>query len=298
MRKFIKIHLLVITLGFSFVSCKQSSHAQNSQNKTHSRNLTQEFKDYWYQGNAEISTYELSENKYGELRNGKATLIYVTEDFVPKKQVKADKQDSKNDPVLKLNSVKKFITGIYPYSIMQSSFLPLQEEKHATKITTSVQEWCGQTYVQLNNRKKFEIDTFSYFESQGDKNISLEKTFTENEIWNLIRLKGLDGLPTGKIDLIPSFEYIRSSHQDIKAYKATISNSIENGIVNYSITYPELKRILTISFQEKSPFIIESWSDQTNNKQPSTAKRIATKKLPYWNLKSKKDEAIRNELGL
>ena len=294
MQNFIKISFLIVAIS-SFVSCKQSTQAQK---KATERNLSQEFKDYWYEGNAEISTYELSENRYGELRNGKATLIYVTEDFVPNKQVKADQFNSENTPVLKLNCVKKFLTGIYPYSIMQSSFLPLDTEEHAIKITASVQEWCGQTFIQLNNKDQFEINAFSYFEKEGDTNFKIEKNFTENELWSLIRLEGLKGLPTGEINMIPSFEYIRLSHNDIKASPVNISSTTKNGIVDYTIQYSDYNRTLTIKFQEKYPYIIEGWSDQTDNKQPSTAKRITTKKLPYWGLNSKKDENLRNELGL
>ena len=68
--------------------------------------------------------------------------------------------------------------------------------------------------------------------------------------------------------------------------------------LNYNIHYPELERTLIINFQEKAPYIIESWSDQIGNKKPSTAKRITTKKLPYWQQNAKKFEALRNELGL
>ena len=295
MKKVIKIQLLTILVGLNFISCKQSTQAQNN---NPNRNLSEQFKAYWYQGNAEISTYELSENRYGELRNGKATLIYVTEDFVADKQVKADYQNPNNKPVLKLNSVKKFITGVYPYSIMQSSFIPLQEEGHALKISSSIQEWCGQTFIQLNNKDVFEINSFSYFESEGDTKTSLPKAFTENEIWNLIRVNGLNDLPSDEVNMIPSFEFLKLNHVPLKAYKATINSSTNNGIINYTINYPELNRKLSINFEQKFPFIIKSWSDQIGNKQPSTAKLITTKKLPYWGLKSLKHETIRNELGL
>lgn len=295
MRNIIKIPFLLITLGFGCLSCKQTTHAQN---QTPERNLTQEFKDYWYQGSAEVSTYELSENRYGELRNGKATLIYVTEDFVPEKQVKADQNNPNNVSVLKLNSVKKFVTGVYPYSIMQSSFLPLQGEAHATKISASIQEWCGQTYIQLNNRKQFEINAYSYFESEGDQKIKIDKTYTENELWNLIRLEGLKSLPVGEIALLPSFENIRLSHNEIKSYKALISTTSDKGLINYTINYPELNRTLTIIFNAKAPYIIESWSDQIGNNTPTIAKRITTRKMPYWQQNAKRFEPLRNELGL
>lgn len=294
MKKFQKNILLIIPIVLGFVSCKQTTIAQNAPQ----RNLSPDFNNYWYQGNAEISTYELSENRYGELRNGTATLIYVTEDFVPKKQVKADRTNPENKAVLKLNTVKKFNTGVYPYSIMQSTFLPLKEKVHAMKITTSIQEWCGQTFMQLNNKENFEIKAFSYFESEGDQTLNLPKTYTENELWSLIRLNGLKSLPVGEMDLLPSFEYFRLNHKEVKSYKAVIESNTKDGLVDYTVSYPKLNRKLTITFQEKTPYIIESWSDQIGNKKPSTAKRIVTKKLPYWQQNSLKFESLRNELGL
>ena len=83
------------------------------------------FGDYWYQGKAEITSYEMEQARYGEIRKGHAVLIFVTEDFSKSKQVKLD--NPQKDPedavkILKLNFVRKFITGIYPYSIMTSVF--------------------------------------------------------------------------------------------------------------------------------------------------------------------------------
>jgi len=58
---------------------------------------------------------------------------------------------------------------------MTSTFNPISSKGHAVKLISSTQEWCGQVFAQLNNKKKFEIDSYSYFESEGDKSISLEK---------------------------------------------------------------------------------------------------------------------------
>ena len=44
-----------------------------------------EFKDYWYEGKAEITTYKLDQARYGEIHNGRSVLIYVTEHFSKKK---------------------------------------------------------------------------------------------------------------------------------------------------------------------------------------------------------------------
>ena len=50
------------------------------------RNLSQEFKKYWFSGKAEITSYQLSQLRYGELREGTAVTIFVTEDFLQKEQ--------------------------------------------------------------------------------------------------------------------------------------------------------------------------------------------------------------------
>ncbi|GAL73363.1 hypothetical protein [Jejuia pallidilutea] len=129
----------------------------HKQNKKPAQPLSQQFKDYWYAGTAEISSYELNQARYGENREGTAVLIYVTEDFLPEIQVKANNQNTTNIPILKLNATKNFNTGIYPYSIMQSTFYPVANNQHALKVSSSMQEWCGQMYAQLNNKEKFNI---------------------------------------------------------------------------------------------------------------------------------------------
>ena len=73
-----------------------------------------------------------------------------TEPFDAIDQIKADQSNRDNRSVLKLNATRDFYTGIYPYKIMSSTFLPLDREENAIKVATSIQEWCGHTYMQLN----------------------------------------------------------------------------------------------------------------------------------------------------
>ena len=42
--------------------------------------LSSDFKAYWFDGTAEISSYKLIQSRYGDPREGEAVLIYVTED--------------------------------------------------------------------------------------------------------------------------------------------------------------------------------------------------------------------------
>ncbi len=261
-----------------------------------SEQLTQEFKDYWYAGNAEITSYDLVQVQYGTPRKGNAVMIFVTEDFLPKTQVKANGQNKTNIPVMKLNRTKKFVTGIYPYSIMQSTFFPVSNTKHALKVSSSIQEWCGHQYSQLNNREKFEIESHSYFEGDADKKTTLNKAILENELWVKLRINP-KSLPVGRLQIIPSLEYLRLAHRPTKAYQAKAL--LTNG--TYKIEYPELQRSLTINFDNKFPYNITSWketSQRGGQVLSTTGTKKASIKSPYWTKNTTKDEVLRETLQI
>ena len=266
--------------------------------------LSSEFKSYWYAGDAEVTSYKLEQARYGELRDGHAVLVYVTEPFLAKEQVKADRSNPNNISVLKLNSTKKYLTGIYPYSIMSSTFYPVNDNQHAIKISNSVQEWCGHVYSQLNNREEFVVKSYSYFEGEADQEFKLPKTWLENEIWTKIRINPAE-LPQGEIEIIPSLEYIRTGHKPIKAYSATAMLSQEGSRTTYSIEYPELSRTLSIEFSSNFPYTIEGWTETFKSGFGPNAKMLTSKatkmqvlKTAYWRQNSTEDESLRKELGI
>ncbi|MBU2946817.1 septum formation inhibitor Maf [Zobellia uliginosa] len=268
------------------------------------KELSGDFKNYWYAGDAEITSYELQLARYGEIREGKAVLVFVTEPFLKDKQVKADGNNPDNIPVLKLNVTKKYLTGIYPYSIMTSTFYPVHDNQHALKVSFSAQEWCGQVYAQLNNREKFNVISHSYFEGEADQDFKLEKTVLENELWNKIRVSP-ETLPVGDLKTIPSLEFIRLSHKELKPYESTASLSAGDSVSTYQITYPELERTLKINFTTAFPHSIESWSDSFTSgfgekakQMTSTATKIKTLKTPYWQQNGNKHLSLRDSLGL
>ena len=243
--------------------------------------LSQTFKNHWFDGFAEISSYELTQSRYGQQRIGKAVLIFVTEDFLAKEQVKANQKSKTTIPVLKSNRTKNFLTGIYPYSIMSSSFSSLRKKHPLIKTVASIQEWCGQSYLQLNAREKENtLISHSYFEGEADQNLTLPKTISEDELWNLIRFNPKN-LPVGEFDLLPSLEIIRLNHIEPKAVKATAS--LQAG--NYTLYIPSLQRSLSIQFDPNFPYTIEGWEEKYDHKgeqYTSTAKRIYTERRQYW----------------
>lgn len=301
--------LLAITYLLLTVSCKETKpnvaetlaiSEPETEVVAPKTKLSKAFNDYWYNGEAEITSYKLEQARYGEMRDGKAVLVFVTEDFLPDLQVKADNYSNKNIPVLKLNATKNFNTGIYPYSIMQSTFYPVVNNQHALKTSASVQEWCGHVYTQLNNRKNFEIMSHSYFQGEADQAFNLEKTWTENEFWTKLRINP-KSLPIGELVIIPSLEYTRLRHTTIKAYNAIAS--IENG--TYTLTYPELNRTLKISFNTSFPYDILGWEETTVSGFGASAKTLTTKatklesiKSAYWSKNHNADENLRAALKL
>jgi len=304
--KILRKSTLISSIIFLFLACNSVSEkntlAINSEFKketkvTKSRKLSEDFKKYWYDGTAEITSYQLSQERYGELREGTSVTVFVTEDFLPKAQVKADSNSEENIPVLKLNTIKKFITGIYPYSIMTSTFSPLNTNSHPVKISHSMQEWCGQVYVQLNNKTNFEVVSHSYFDGEADQKINLPKSWLENELWNLIRINP-EELPTGDLNVLPSFEYFRMSHQKMTAHPAIAHLVKGDSISTYTLSFPDLKREVKIYFSSNFPYTIERWEETHANGLTTTAKKMKRLKTAYWGQNSNAHLRLRDSLGL
>ena len=224
----------------------------------------EQFSKYWYQGKAEINVFDLVQSRYGEDRPGKAVMIFVTEDFSKKKQVKLDNPESTGadaQKVLKLNMTREFVTGVYPYHTMLSVFSPVYEEVNAPKITSSVTEWCGQSFSQLNwKNSSYQATLFSYFEKEGDQELSIN-ALAEDELFNLIRLNP-DLVPMGDTKLIPGLVFYRFAHIPLQAEEATISRR-ETG-ENQSeveVSYSEIGRKLIIRYNQSFPYEIMAWQE-------------------------------------
>lgn len=263
----------------------------------------QVFNAYWNQGKAEISSFELSQSRYGEPHDGKAILIFVPEDFSRSKHIKLDEpQKYKSDAlrVLKLNTNKQFVTGIYNYAMMSSVYMPVnhKEYPHSLKLTAGIQDWCGQTFIQANWKgNRYDFQQMSYFESDGDSKFSLAQGWLEDELWTLIRIAP-NTLPVGKIKLIPSAFYLRLNHQATKVYPAVTSLKNNNGQYNYTIWYPDLNRKLEINFELTFPYRILDWKEIYGENEVTTGRLIKTIMSNYWQHNHAEDEAMRDSLNL
>ncbi len=307
--------VILLLTGISFYSCQQSANGSNGKEDAVSGDvqLSATYKpdaawnSYWYQGKAELTSYKLLQNRYGEIHEGTVVNIFVTEDFSKSKQVKVDDASKAGDdklPILKLNQSIKFNTGIYPYSIMMSAFSPIDISNypHAVKITGSIQEWCGMATYQMNHKKsKFEIEQRSYFEQEGDTEVVLSAVVQEDELWNLIRLNP-DKLPKGEISILPGTEYLRLAHKPIEAVKANIDLRDANGIKVYVIDMPSLQRKFVIKFEKNFPYKILGWEDSYPGFDGVVLTTTAVKNkemlLDYWRTHNNADRVLREQLGL
>lgn len=271
------------------------------------------FKDYWYQGKAELSRYRLQQARYGEIHEGDAVLIFVTEDFLADKQVKRDFGDAEARSVLKLNANRTFHTGLYTYSVMTSTFTVVDFQRPTTlKVSFSNQDWCGQLYGQLNLRGgEYHMLLHSYFQSEADRSATLPKAFLENEIWTWIRMAP-DRLPVGKFLMIPSMLFGRLQHRGAAPQKAEAvllrkkdKTFSESSLYVYQVSYPELKRRLEIFFEEEPPFAILGWKDTHSSGFGERARELTTTAVrthrmftDYWTKNHVADGKLRRELGL
>lgn len=305
MTKLFKVFYLLTIC--SFIACFQKNNVSKTQLSTSLKNVPKttknSFNAYWYSGKAELNSYTLKQSRYGEIRDGEIVLVFVTEPFSLSKQVKIDNaKEAGTDfvSVMKLNSIRKFTTGIYEYSLMSSVFTPIDVQKHphTLKMNTSVQEWCGHTFTQLNLiENNYQFQEFSYFEVEGDTKKTIPIALLEDELMTRIRLqKGT--LPVGEIDLIYASTFSRFYHQELKVAKATIHKTATDRIYTYTINYMDFNRTLSINVQKEFPYKILSWTENNGDGLITEAKLKSSINEPYWNLKSNADKAKRKELQL
>jgi hypothetical protein len=258
------------------------------------------FQDYWYKGQAEICTYDVLQDRYDEIRKADEVHVFVTEDLSKKKQVKLDdpaQAGSDRSPVLKLNTIRRFHTGIYDYSLMESVFTPV-DGSPTLKTSTTVQDWCGHVFAQTNlGTNGYNVHSYSYFEMEGDREFQLPLHMLEDELWVRLRLNP-ESIPVGETQIIPSTIYCRLRHKPYQPEKATISFSDEGKSRVLKVQYTNIPRTLAIRFERTFPFRILGWEETNNNKNASSGTLKSTTIAPYWTQHDHASDHLRDSLKL
>ena len=274
------------------------------------------FWDYWGDGKGEVSSYRVIVPRYGELREGFSVLVFVTEDISRTTRIKVESNvipPKDRVPVLKLNRVVKFTTGLYDYSLMTSTFSSVNAELGRTpfeplKISFSAQEWCGHVVqILMPQREQVELTLHSYFQSEGDqkRNIKLpaNAAYEDNlPIW--IRELNGDVLTTGQkrdLQIFPSSWNSRAAHQQadfqtgwiIKEDGETLK-SLEGNAATYRWTWQVGNRKETYWVEKNYPRRILKW----NSSDGGSGEIKKTLRVPYWQLHNNSDLPYREQLGV
>lgn len=305
--------LLILLLSVAFAIAMKATIYQNTASLPAAGvKPSADFGAYWHTGKAELNRYRLQQAQYGVLNPGEAVLIFVAEDFRTDKQVKAETDEAKGRAtnVLKLNSVKKFVTGIYDYSVFSSVFTPIDRKlfPNTLKVSTSVQEWCGHSYLQLNYRSSgYQVTGRSYFENEVAEDYRVNKALLEDELWTLIRMAP-DKLPVGSVKLIPGTQSARLRHKPLNVLEAKTNLTGYSGnafsgsdLKAYTVDYEKDKRQLTIVYEGAFPHRIVGWEETyMSRNKPLTSRAVLQKTIQtdYWNHNAPADTVLRNSLGI
>jgi hypothetical protein len=276
----------------------------------------QDFWSWWGDGKGEISSYKVTVPRYGELREGWAVMIFVTEDVSRTTRVKVETEAipaGDRVPVLKLNYAVRFTTGIYDYSVLTSTFSSVESELgrprfEPMKISFSAQEWCGHVYQMLiPQRDQVELTLHSYFQSEGDQKRSLKlpanAAYEDNLLIWIRELYGemLEPGQRRELQLLPSSWTLRAAHQPV-AFQAAWILKEEGGAVKadtgttpaWRWTWQIGKRKETCWVEKANPHRILKWTSGDGG----AGEIQKTLRVPYWSLHGNGDLPYRAQLGI
>ncbi len=272
-----------------------------------------DFYAHWADGKAEISSYEVVQPRYSELRQGYGVMIFVTESLHRQTFIKVDSPMPEADQfyALKLNHILNFTTGIYDYSVMTSVFSQVAGERHPfelRRISFSAQEWCGQVFDEaLFSGGQINGQISSYFASEGRGSYQLKQPeHFASEDHLLIRIRELQGpfMDLGEVrelDILPSFWQLRQAHKPHATVTGRIHKAAEEQIETATGTLASVRWDLRIGQRQRTlwtekayPHRILRWEDSDGGR----GELMRTIRVPYWQLQADADEVYRRELGI
>ena len=272
----------------------------------------------WGDGQAELSGYDLAFPRYGQLRHGVAVTIFVTETFSNTLRVKADPGKhpaSDQFPVMKLNLVEDFQTGIYDYNLMTSTFVALapvngRPAGAPAKISFSSQEWCGNAYQQLLfDARGIRATGHSYFDGEADQQTELAYPpdgISEDALLLWARGQAGPRLEPGErrtLQMLTSLATSRLLHRPLVWKQATLSRSAHSRQISvpagkftvdaWTASVPGgVERIIYVEAAE--PHRIIRWQ-LTNGEH---AELLGSARMKYWEMNHEGFETALKKLGL
>ncbi len=269
------------------------------------RSLDPRFWKVWGDGHAEIATYDLTYPRYGTPRTGLAVTIFVSEPFSWEARVKADPgkhPDADVFPVMKMNLIEDFQTGIYDYNEQTSAFLalaetPLQPMGQLTKVSFSSQEWCGHSWAQwLFQPVGLRFNGHSYFDGEADSAMDLPRPdggVSEEQLFFWARGMAEPKLDPGAsvdVPFLRSLQYTRHAHKPIAWTSARLARPAAD---SYTAEIKDGPKI-TFQVEPAAPHRILRWESTEGER----AVLVKSERSKYWQLNKPEGEAELSKLGL
>ena len=240
-------------------------------------------------------------------------MVFVTEDFTDGQRVKSDGGHGDEYPVLKLNEIRHFQTGIYDYDVMTSTFVRLDGKApigQPVKVSFSAQEWCGHVYAQLLPRPAgIALQSHSYFDGEADQTSTLPLP-KEGILFDALPIvvRGIVGeWPAAgtdvRVPVLPTLMWSRFAHKPLewtqtKLSRGTTPTTIEVPAGRFEVvevTSTLLSNLVTTwQIEVPYPHRIVRWT----NSEGEVGELVGSERLPYWQLNHEGDESRLAELGL
>lgn len=276
------------------------------------------FWDTWGDAKAEVDSYSLVRPRYGEPRKGRAVLIYVAEPQTRSTRVKPEDPDHPADDrfyVLKLNHMRSFQTGVYPYRVLTSSFVhvdPAGDRPRGapSKLAFTSQEWCGTMFHQLLfDAERVRSSSYSYFDGEADQQRELDypkQALTGDTLFIALRGLFVPLLARGEkrdFAYLPALAEVRLEHKPLQWSTASVARDAEPSEVEvpageftvdvYTVRSPG-RPALTVQVETAWPHRIVAWQTAAGEK----AALLGSERMQYWKLTSREDRARLEALGL
>ena len=272
-----------------------------------------DFWAHWGDGSAELNGYQITQPRYGEKRTGEAIFVFVTETFTQRQRVKSNGGHGDEYPVIKLNDIRDFQTGVYDYNTMTSAFVRLDGQQSIgvpTKISFSMQEWCGHVWDQwLMQNNTWSRTGHSYFDGEAD--IETTGPIENNTLFAdalPIYVRNLAGEwvkpgQTRTMSVIPSALQTRMRHRPptpktIQVHRSPTTQSIQVPAGEFDAEIWTLKHndalYATFAVEKAAPHRLLQWTGPDGG----TGSLTGTTRLRYWQKAREGDEALRSALGL
>ena len=154
---------------------------------------------HWDDGLAEVATYDAERVVYRKKRQFELTLITVKEEFNREFNAKTDDYKRLDVfPVMKVNVFCQIPADQYPYHYLTSLFFRRDQPVALHKLTTSSQEWCGNTFKAIvDDGVSLKQSYNSYWDQQGTGSRDLRRdVLLEDALPYTLRTLRFDQRPT------------------------------------------------------------------------------------------------------